>query len=132
MDLIYAYEENLTAEELADVFHRSGIRRPVDDLKRLETMLRNSNLTLTARLDGVLIGVARAVTDFSYCCYLSDLAVDQEYQRQGIGRTLIQRIKEDLGEQVTLVLLAAPAARDYYGRVGMEKADNAWVIKRTE
>ena len=132
MDVTYNTEPNLTAVEFADILHRSTLaqRRPADDLDRLEGMLRNADLVLTARnVDGQLIGVSRAITDFHYCTYLSDLAVDEACQRQGIGKRLIEKTHELTGLQTNLILLAAPAAREYYPRIGMESHDSCWLVR---
>lgn len=84
-------------------------RRPVAEAETIRAMLANADLILTARLGGLLVGVSRALTDFAYCTYLSDLAVDEGHQRQGIGRELIRRTYEAAGLHTTL-LLAAPKA----------------------
>ena len=107
-------------------------RRPVDDPKCIVDMVTNASLTVTAWEDGVLIGVARSVTDFAYCCYLSDLAVDRRFQRQGIGRELIARTQAKLGPRCKIVLLAAPTAAEYYPHIGMEKHSSAWVLPRNK
>ena len=117
-------------EELADIFRRSGLNRPVDDRPRLARMLEYSNLLVTARDGEKLVGVARAFTDFSYCCYLSDLAVDKEYQHSGIGRELVRHVQTAIGEQSMLLLLAAPEAMPYYPKIGFEPVANGWIIKR--
>jgi ribosomal protein S18 acetylase RimI-like enzyme len=119
-----------TAEQLAMLFDSSGIRRPTRDLLRIQRMIDNANLVVTAWDGEKLVGIARALTDFCYCCYLSDLAVDKEYQRQGIGRELVERVKSATGEECSLILLSAPDAMSYYPAIGMEQADNAWIIKR--
>ena len=93
-------------------------------------MLRNAGVIATARIGGQLVGVARAITDFAYCTYLSDLAVDVAYQQRGIGRELIRRTHEVAGLGTTLILLAAPSARDYYIRIGMAAHDSCWIIPR--
>lgn len=77
-----------------------------------------------------MIGIARAITDFSYCCYLSDLAIDEQFQKHGVGKELVQRVQAAIGDECSLVLLSAPGAMDYYPRIGFDKADNAFVIKR--
>jgi len=91
-------------------------------------MLRHSNLLCTAWDDGKLVGVARSVTDFEYCCYLSDLAVDKEYQRIGIGKGLIRLTQSRLGEKAKIILLAAPDAEGYYGHIGFEAHRSAWIL----
>ena len=126
----YCNDRPITADPLAGVFDRSGIRRPTHDLRRLQTMLDHADILWTAWEGEELVGVARSITDFAYCCYLSDLAVDQRCQKQGIGRALIQRTKEQLGDEVSLILLSAPGAMAYYPKIGMAHADNAFIIKR--
>ena len=105
-----------------------GSRRPVDDADRMERMLRNANLVITAWDGGLLVGLARSVTDFAYCTYLSDLAVRASHQRSGIGRELIRRPRE-AGGQASLILLSAPAAVDYYPKVGFERHPAAFWIR---
>lgn len=128
--ITYDDRRAITPEQLAAVFNASGIRRPTDDLARMASMLKHGNLLVTAWDGERLVGVARALTDFSYCCYLSDLAVDREYQKEGIGRELIRRVHAAIGEQSMLLLLAAPEAMEYYPKVGFEFVQNGWIIKR--
>jgi predicted N-acetyltransferase YhbS len=94
-------------------------------------MLSHADIVFSARNEsGDLIGVSRAITDYHYCTYLADLAVDQKYQRQGIGRELIRRTHETAGLATSLILLAAPAARDYYPHIGMRQHDSCCVMDR--
>ena len=133
MQVIYGREPDLSADEFIDVLVRSTLaeRRPVDDLELIRAMLRNAGLIVTARLDGLLIGVARSITDFAYCTYLSDLAVDERFQRQGIGRELIERTRLEAGLHTGLILLAAPKAESYYSHIGMSKHLSCWTIPRS-
>jgi len=127
-------EPELSAREFQAVLVASTLaaRRPADDLARLDKMLRHADIIVAARDSGRLIGVARAVTDFSYCCYLSDLAVDAAWQRQGVGKRLIAETHRAAGSATTLILLAAPAAEGYYPRIGMAHMPSCWSIPRTE
>jgi predicted N-acetyltransferase YhbS len=108
-----------------------GERRPIDDRERMTLMLRNANLVVTAWDGDLLVGIARGVSDFSYCTYLSDLAVRLSHQKQGIGRELIRRTRE-LSGKATTILLAAPKAVDYYPRLGFQKHPSAWTLKADE
>ena len=83
-------------------------------------MIRNSDLIITARNKGRLIGIAGSVTDFVYCTYLSDLAVDQEFQNKGIGGKLIKLTKNET-PTAKVILLSAPKAVDYYPDIGLTK-----------
>jgi len=132
MAIVYSVEPSLPVAEFRDVLIASSLRRPVDDLERLEAMLRNSNLVITARAEGRLVGISRAITDFSYCCYLSDLAVDAAYQRQGIGKRLVEETRQRAGDLARLILVAAPAANSYYPKIGMISVPNCWMIDRAK
>ncbi|HEY9113601.1 MAG TPA: GNAT family N-acetyltransferase [Bacteroidales bacterium] len=118
----YQIENNLSPDEFKELLIKStlGERRPVDDVERMKAMVENANLIITARDGDKLVGVARAVTDFVYCTYLSDLAVDDEYQKKGIGKELIRLTKKET-PKATIILLAAPKAVDYYPHIGMTK-----------
>jgi ribosomal protein L18E len=83
--ITYSDDKVQAAKDVAEVFRESGIKRPFEDLERIQRMIDNSDVVITAWVDGKMIGVARALTDFSYCCYLSDLAVDKNYQQHGVG-----------------------------------------------
>ena len=128
--IVYAEAPSISALQLSELFRSSGIRRPVGDLPRLEKMLTNANLLIGAYADSRLVGLARALTDFSYCCYLSDLAVAKEYQRHGIGRELVARVKRRIGDQSMLLLLSSPEAMGCYPRIGLEAVNNGWIVKR--
>lgn len=130
--IVIAREEGrLGVQEFTDVLRKSTIRRPLDDVGRLTEMLRHANLVLTARgKDGALVGVARSLTDFAYCCYLSDLAVDKAWQGRGVGKALLYETKRIIGPQAMLLLLSAPDPMTYYPRIGMETVNNGFIIRR--
>ena len=129
-ELNFKVNAKINAAELSSVFKLSGIKRPYEDLPRLESMIENADILISAWDEEKLVGVARAITDFSYSCYLSDLAVDQEYQNRGIGRELVRLVQERIGEEVTLLLLASPIAMEYYPHIGFDKVNNGYIIPR--
>jgi GNAT superfamily N-acetyltransferase len=130
--IIYRSDRKLTVDEFAGVLNRStlGARRPVNDPRKLQLMLDHGNVLITAWHNDTLVGVSRALTDFSFCCYLSDLAVDEAFQRKGIGKRLIDETHRVSGPDTTLILLAAPAAREYYPKIGMERFTDCFRILR--
>lgn len=130
--MVISYKVNAKVEphKLADLFTSSGIRRPVEDLSRIKKMIENANLIVTAWDGDKLVGAARALTDFGYCCYLSDLAVDKEYQNKGIGHELVTEVQKQIGEECMLLLLSSQDAMEYYPKIGFEKAENAFIIHR--
>ena len=120
---------DLDLAEVHDVYRSSGLgeRRPVEQTERFAAMVRNANLVVVCRVDGRLVGIARCISDFAYTTYLSDLAVRAEYQRRGVGRALIEAARQE-APLAKVVLLSAPAATEYYPRVGFTQHPSAWVL----
>jgi predicted N-acetyltransferase YhbS len=105
-----------------------GERRPIDDRERMRAMLQNANLVVTAWDGSLLVGISRALSDFCYITYLSDLAVRVSHQRKGIGKELIRRTQIEGGPETIVLLIAAPAAESYYPHVGFTRHPQAWVL----
>ena len=131
MAIVYQFDRAISTAQFVDVLQRSTLaaRRPVADLARIGEMLRHANLLCTAWQDELLVGVARSLTDFTFCCYMSDLAVDGSCQKQGIGRELIRQTRSRLHPECKIILLAAPVAEDYYPKIGFQPVRSAWVLR---
>lgn len=127
----YKINPPIPIEEIIRVYDSSGLKRPTNDFDRISQMYRNSNLVIAAYSEDHLIGVARSLTDFCYCCYLSDLAVQKEFQNMGIGKVLIEKTQEAIGPQTALILLSAPDAMSYYPKIGFSTIENGFIIKRS-
>lgn len=132
---VYGVEPNLSAAEFRRVLVASGLdaRRPADDPERLERMLRGANLIVTARAytpERALVGAARVITDFSYCAYVSDLAVARPQQGIGLGRGLLNAVRKQVGPEVSVILIAAPGLESYYDAIGMGRVAHGFVFAR--
>ena len=134
MNIEYKINSPVSAGQFIDLLHRStlGERRPVDDKECMEGMVKNSNLMVSAWDGERIIGIARSMTDFHYACYLSDLAVDKEYQGYGIGKKLQSITQGQLGPRCNLILVAAPAANSYYEHIGYTNNPRCWVLERKQ
>ena len=132
MNITYNLNPNISADAFIDILKNStlGERRPIDDEACIQEMVKHADILITATHEGKIVGVARAVTDFSYCCYLSDLAVDKTYQRKGIGEKLISAVQAQLGEKCKVILLSAPQATEYYPHIGFTQHHSAWVASK--
>jgi N-acetylglutamate synthase-like GNAT family acetyltransferase len=130
MTVVYQHESSFKLDEMLALYRASGINRPVDDSARMAIMLASSNLLLTARLDGKLVGLARCLTDKAYVVYICDLLVDKAWQQQGIGKELLAAVQQATGPQVQQLLRSAPSAMQYYPAVGFTAIDNAFHIQR--
>jgi len=131
MTIRFAINELISVDQFINVLNAStlGERRPVDNRECMAGMVENADLTVTAWDGDKLVGVARSVTDYAYACYLSDLAVDEAYQRQGIGKALIDATKGALPQTCSVILLAAPKAADYYEPLGFVHHPRCWVTQ---
>ena len=134
MEVEYRCNAAITAAEFIALLSKTslGERRPIGDEKIIQGMLDHANLIISAWHDDKLIGIARSVTDFNFCCYLSELAVDETIQAKGIGKMLIKLTKEALAADCMLVLLSAPKAESYYPKVGFDAHHSAWTLHDIE
>lgn len=131
MEIRYQINPPLKAEEVINLFRKSDTRHvPIGDQDRIQKMLNQANLNITAWDKDKLVGIARTITDFVYVCYLSELSVDQDYQKRGIGTELIRLLHEYLGEGVAIVLISEDATTEYYPRHGFERTDKGFYISR--
>ncbi|MBM7343505.1 GNAT family N-acetyltransferase [Pantoea coffeiphila] len=133
-DIVYRVNYPIASQQFIDLLSETslGARRPLADDERIAKMLKHANLTVTAWQGETLVGVARSVTDFTFCCYLSDLAVSEKVQKGGIGKALIAETCRQLDAACRLILIAAPLAEGYYPKIGMEHHHSAWTIKAGE
>ena len=129
MAIVYRWDQPITVEQFRDLLIRStlGERRPLGETDRLQGMLDHANLLCTAWEEGRLVGLARSLTDFAYCCYLSDLAVDVSQQGLGIGTELIRLTQSRLHPNCKVILLSAPKAETYYPKIGFSSHPSAWI-----
>jgi len=132
MNISYEVREKISSELFVDVLNRStlGERRPIDNAKCIEGMLKHADILVLAMDEEKIVGVARAVSDFNYACYLSDLAVDVAYQKMGIGQKLIAKVQGELEKSCKIILLSAPDAVGYYPKIGFTGHGSAWILAR--
>ena len=130
MNIEFSYDKRPTADQVIDLYDNAGLPRPTDDKERIQKMYDNSNLIVTAWDNDLLIGVARSITDWVWACYLSDLAVRENYKSKGIGRKLINLTQEKIGDQSMILLLSVPTAMEYYPKVGFKKQESSFIIER--
>ena len=131
-EIIYKFDVVPTAQQIIELYNDAQLPRPTHDPQRMKAMFENSDLIVTAWVEDRLVGVARTITDWVWCSYLADLAVSPDYERSGIGKKLIELVREKIGEQSMLLLLSVPTAMDYYPRVGFLRENQAFIVHRTK
>ncbi len=132
MNITYSFDKKPGADQIIDLYDSAGLIRPTNDKDRIQKMIDNSNLIVTAWDKDLLVGVSRSITDWVWACYLSDLAVRQGYKKEGIGRQLINLTKEKVGDQSMVLLLSVPTAMEYYPKVGFQKQESSFIMNRAE
>lgn len=132
MNITYYFDKKPSADQVIELYDNAGLPRPTNDKERIQQMFDNANLVVTAWDNDLLVGVSRSITDWVWACYLSDLAVRDNYKKAGIGRQLINLTKEKVGNQSMILLLSVPTAMEYYPKVGFEKQESSFIINRAE
>ena len=123
-------EERLSKEEYIDFLKRTdlGSQYPKERFEeRISKLIKNVSVSLAARNeDELLVGVLFGLTDYAYWLYITDLGVDREYERQGIGRKLVKTALELAGgeKDIAVYLIANEEAVPFYEKLGMKKADD--------
>lgn len=132
MNITYCFDKKPSADQVIELYDNAGLPRPTNDKERIQQMFDNANLVVTAWDNDLLVGVSRSITDWVWACYLSDLAVRDNYKKAGIGRQLINLTREKVGNQSMILLLSVPTAMEYYPKVGFEKQESSFIINRAE
>ncbi|NOT93850.1 GNAT family N-acetyltransferase [Ferruginibacter sp.] len=133
MKIIYKTDIIPDVEEIIDLYNFSDYFPIKDksDIERIVKMHRNANIVVTAWDRDKLIGLARSISDFCYCCYLSDVCVRNEYKGKGIGAKLVKQTKQVAGDECKLILQSSPNAMSFYLKIGMEQINSAFIIQRS-
>ncbi|MEB2777598.1 GNAT family N-acetyltransferase [Algoriphagus sp. D3-2-R+10] len=131
--ILYEIEKNLSLQDFMYVLDDSGLgkRRPMHDPEHLERMLRNSNLVIVAREGGDILGVLRALSDYSYRTFIADLAVISSRQGEGIGRGMLE-FARSLAPEARLILFAAENAINFYQKLGFHLHERCYQLKPDE
>lgn len=100
--ITYKVNHSISVDDFLNLLKQSPLDTfvPTDDVALLDSMLNNADLLISAWVDGQVVGFARAITDFSFCCYISEIAVDTQYLHQGVGKHLLRLTAEELPPSV--------------------------------
>ena len=131
-------EERISADEYIDFLKRTdlGSQYPKERFReRIEKLVRNVSVSLVARNESdAVVGVLFGLTDFAYWLYVTDLGVDREYVRQGIGKQLMKTALAAAGgeKDIAVYLIANENAVPFYKNLGMKKADEVMKYNHIE
>ncbi len=131
-------EERLSAEEYIDFLKRTdlGSQYPKERFRqRIETLVSSVQISLTARdRENRLVGALFGLTDYAYWLFVTDLGVDRDWLRQGIGRRLMKTAHELAGgeKNIAVYLIANENAVPFYQAIGMKHATDVMQDNRIE
>lgn len=127
----YRVGNKLDANKVVALYEASALaeHRPIRNPDRMAAMLERANLIVTAWDGEIIVGILRALSDFAFVTYVSDVAVHSDYQRRGIGRELIRIAQREGGSNAHIVLLANPKNAEYYQHVGFTLHSSAWILR---
>ena len=123
---------NLNPQDVFDLFQKSGISQPNKTVSRISRSMKGSAVITTAWHNNLLIGYSNAISDLSWVGHISQLAVDPEYQGKGIGKNLIEAIKQTLGNEVTLMVHSSKKAKGFYEAIGFKEYSDMFVFSRSQ
>lgn len=131
MPITYQRDTPLDLDQFIELYRAStlGERRPIKSRAIMQAMMEHGDLTITAWDGDKLVGISRSLTDFAYVAYLADLAVHRDYQKRGIGARLVEETRDALEPTCFITLLSAPAANEFYPKIGFEHHPRAWMMK---
>ena len=137
-DRIKITSERVSQSEYIDFLKRTdlGSQYPKERFdERIEKLVNNVSISIVARNeDNLIVGVLFGLTDFAYWLYVTDLGMDRNYERQGIGRRLMKAALEAAGgeKDIAVYLIANENAVPFYEKLGMKRADEVMKYNHIE
>lgn len=138
MEEITITRERLTAAEYVEFLTRTdlGSQYPKERFRpRIAKLVKNASISLVARNDErKIVGVCFAITDFAYWMFITDLGVDRDYERRGIGRRLMEQALEVAGGEKDIIVYTLPNenAVGFYEKFGMSKSSEVMELNRVD
>ncbi|MFN8011985.1 MAG: GNAT family N-acetyltransferase [Holophagaceae bacterium] len=127
--IVISHDRRPDLDAVRALYAASPLRRPIGDPERIRRMFEHANVVISAWDGEKLVGLLRGWTDFAFDGYVCDLAIHPGFQKQGLGKRLLDAAAA-LGPDIHWILLASPIAKDYYGHLGWQPLTNAWDLPR--
>lgn len=124
----YKEIKNITVEQIKDLFSSVGWRIGDEPNKLLET-LKNSETLITAWDEDRLIGLVNAFSDTARVVYFHYVLTHSDYQRQGIGKQLVNRALNKYQDYKHLVLISNNEKIDFFKKCGFYICEGATAME---
>ena len=102
------------------------------DAALLQRVFSNSMFKCFVYDGGALVGAGRAVADGADCSYLCDVAVHPDFQKRGLGKAIITRLRELSAGHKKIILYANPGTEGFYQKLGFRRMRTAMAIFRDQ
>jgi GNAT superfamily N-acetyltransferase len=118
--------ETVDWEELSNLYRIAplGNKKAAD----LQVVFANSMYRCFVHEDGMLIGAGRAVADGIDVSYLADIAVHPDHQGRGLGKEIVERLRERSKHHRKIILYAAPGKDTFYLKLGFKRMLTAMAV----
>jgi len=120
------YHKQIATEHLVKLYSSVGWLAYTRAPELLVKAIANSTYVVSAWEKEELIALARCISDDISIMYLQDILVAPSYQRQGIGRSLLEDCVERFKHVRQKVLLtdSSPGQIIFYETLGFERVSN--------
>jgi len=134
MEIAFSINDTIKTDEVLNLYKAnnwSAANKP----EQLLMALNNSHSLVTARLSGELVGIGNAISDGHLVVYYPHMLVHPNYQRKGIGRNMMNTLKDKYADFHQHMLTADADAIAFYKSLGFEKAgdtESMWIYEGNE
>ena len=122
--------KNINLKQLINLYQSVGWTSYTEKPELLQQAVHNSLYVLGAFDHDQLIGLIRVVGDGLTIIYIQDLLVLPAYQNQGIGSTLINKVRKEFRHvrQQVLLTMEEPETRAFYEKNGFTSCDQGELV----
>ena len=134
MDIQISLTDQIKDEEVLAIYKANKWSSSEKSIQLLSA-LRGSHSLVTARISGKLVGIGNAISDGHLVVYYPHMLVHPKYQRNGIGKKMIEAMQSKYSGFHQQMLTADGDAIEFYKAVGFVKAgktQSMWIYLGNE
>lgn len=121
----YSFAKNFKEEELKELYDSVGWMSAAY-AGRMVKAFQNAGTVVSAWDGDKLIGLAEAIDDGELIAYIHYLLVGPEYQKQGVGRKLLELVKKQYENYLYLIVISEEKEKvEFYEKCGFYCKDGA-------
>jgi ribosomal protein S18 acetylase RimI-like enzyme len=123
-------QEGIDWQKLSEHYRIAPLgEKSPDDLR---VSFTNSRFKCFVFDGALLVGAGRAVADGIDCSYICDVAVHPQYQGRGLGKAIIEKLRDFSATHRKIILYANPGKEGFYRKLGFLPMKTAMAIFRNQ